>query len=63
MTIDSAPLNSFHKRLTLFSSGGPFLDGYILAIIGIALVQIVQAWQLRSGWSGKDRWRSGGDRG
>src|SRR5690242_17056449 len=52
MTIDSAPLNSFHKRLTLFSSGGPFLDGYILAIIGIALVQIIPAWQMNDWWNG-----------
>lgn len=52
MTIDSAPLNSFHKRLTLFSSGGPFLDGYILAIIGIALVQIIPAWQMNEWWNG-----------
>lgn len=35
--IDDAPLNTFHKKLTLFSSGGPFLDGYALTIIGIAL--------------------------
>ena len=52
LTIDSAPLNSFHKRLTLFSSGGPFLDGYILAIIGIALVQINRQWQMNDWWNG-----------
>ncbi len=32
--IDDAPLTSFHKRLTLYSSGGPFIDGYAIAIIG-----------------------------
>ncbi len=32
--IDQAPLNSFHKKLTIFSSGGPFIDGYVVAIIG-----------------------------
>ncbi|OMH32563.1 MFS transporter [Tersicoccus sp. Bi-70] len=52
LTIDDAPLNSFHKRLTVFSSGGPFLDGYILAIIGIALVQIIPAWQMNDWWNG-----------
>ncbi len=36
--IDDGPLTAFHKRLTLFSAGGPFLDGYALTIIGIALV-------------------------
>jgi MFS transporter, putative metabolite transport protein len=39
-TLDDAPLSAFHKRLALYSSGGPFLDGYILSIIGVALVQI-----------------------
>jgi MFS transporter, putative metabolite transport protein len=38
--MDDAPLSPFHKRLALFASGGPFLDGYILSIIGVALVQI-----------------------
>jgi hypothetical protein len=38
--LDDAPLTGFHKRLALYSSGGPFLDGYILSIIGVALVQI-----------------------
>ncbi len=38
--MDDAPLSAFHKKLALFSSGGPFLDGYILSIIGVALVQI-----------------------
>lgn len=51
-TLDDAPLNSFHKKLTLFSSGGPFLDGYILSIIGIALVQINAAWNMNSFWNG-----------
>ncbi|HET9381794.1 MAG TPA: MFS transporter [Streptomyces sp.] len=36
--IDDAPLNRFHKKLTLYSAGGPFLDGYALTIIGIALI-------------------------
>ena len=51
-TLDNAPLNSFHKKLTLFSSGGPFLDGYILSIIGIALVQINPAWGMSTLWNG-----------
>jgi MFS transporter, putative metabolite transport protein len=36
--IDDGPLTAFHKRLTVFSAGGPFLDGFALTIIGIALV-------------------------
>lgn len=32
--IDEAPLTSFHKKLTAYSSGGPFIDGFAIAIIG-----------------------------
>lgn len=52
LTLDSAPLNSFHRRLALVSSGGPFLDGYILGIIGIALVQIIPQWHMSASWNG-----------
>lgn len=38
--VDDAPLSGFHKKLALYSSGGPFLDGYVLSIIGVAMVQI-----------------------
>lgn len=50
-SLDDAPLNAFHRKLTLFSSGGPFLDGYILAIIGIALVQAVPALRMDTLWT------------
>ncbi|WP_232716877.1 MFS transporter [Gordonia metallireducens] len=36
--IDDSPLTNFHKRLLVQSAGGPFLDGWLLSIIGIALV-------------------------
>lgn len=39
--IDDAPLSKFHKKLTFFASGGPFIDGYALSIIGIALITMV----------------------
>lgn len=51
MSLDSAPLGAFHRRLTLFSSGGPFLDGYILGIIGIALVQAGPALRMDTLWT------------
>lgn len=51
-SLDGAPLNRFHLKLALFSSGGPFLDGYILSIIGIALVQIQPKWGMSALWSG-----------
>lgn len=50
--VEDAPLTSFHKRLTLYTSGGPFLDGYILSIIGVALVQIGPQFHLNAFWSG-----------
>ena len=36
--LDDAPLSGFHRRLAVYAAGGPFLDGYILSSIGIALV-------------------------
>ncbi|MFB7223254.1 MFS transporter [Streptomyces sp. NPDC002596] len=36
--IDDSPLSRFHKKLLIQSSGGPFLDGWLLSIVGIALV-------------------------
>ena len=33
-------LTPFVKKVTFFSSGGAFLDGYVLSIIGVALVQL-----------------------
>jgi putative MFS transporter len=44
--IDDAPLTRFHKKLTVFSSGGPFIDGYALSIIGIALITMTPALDL-----------------
>lgn len=46
--MDDAPLSRFHKKLALFSSGGPFLDGYVLSIIGVAMVQFADQWSLSS---------------
>ncbi|HKU30969.1 MAG TPA: MFS transporter [Arthrobacter sp.] len=50
--LDDAPLSTFHKKLALFSSGGPFLDGYILSIIGVALAQITGQWRLNESEQG-----------
>lgn len=38
--LDDMGMTPFLRKVTLFSSGGPFLDGYVLAIIGVALVQL-----------------------
>ncbi|MFC7394637.1 MFS transporter [Scopulibacillus cellulosilyticus] len=50
--VEDAGFTPFHARLTLYSSGGPFLDGYILSIIGIALTQITPQLHLNAVWSG-----------
>ncbi|MDH6194120.1 putative MFS transporter [Mycobacterium frederiksbergense] len=46
--IDDSPLTSFHKKLALYSSGGPFIDGYALTIIGVALITLQPALNLSS---------------
>lgn len=51
-TVDDAPLSGFHKRLIVYSSGGPFLDGYVLSIIGVALIQATPQLQLDALWQG-----------
>ncbi|MEV7087737.1 MFS transporter [Streptomyces sp. NPDC093085] len=50
--LEDAPLSTFHKKLTLYASGGPFLDGYVLSIIGVALAQITTQWGLSSSTQG-----------
>jgi putative MFS transporter len=50
--VEESPLTPFLKRLTLYSSGGPFLDGYILVIIGIALMQLGPQLRLDTFWKG-----------
>lgn len=40
VTLDDVTMTPFLKRVTLMSAGGPFLDGYVLSIIGVALIQI-----------------------
>jgi MFS transporter, putative metabolite transport protein len=46
--IDDARTTGFHRKLTLYSSGGPFIDAYVLSIIGVALVQAEDALGLGS---------------
>jgi len=35
--IDNEPYGRFHRKLFVLSSGGPFLDGFILSAIGVAI--------------------------
>lgn len=50
--VDDAPLSSFHKKLALYSSGGPFVDGYILSIVGVAMIQITTQFHLSASEQG-----------
>ncbi|MDR2721840.1 MAG: MFS transporter [Coriobacteriaceae bacterium] len=45
-TMDDVKMTRFLKKITLFSSGGSFLDGYVLSLIGVALTQIVPHFEL-----------------
>lgn len=52
LTLDDLPATKFHSKLALIAAGGPFCDGYILGIIGIALPNIVQDLHLGGGQTG-----------
>ena len=51
-SIDDAPFRPFHARTALLAAGGPFCDGYILGIVGIALPLLTPQLQLSAGWIG-----------
>ncbi|ATG55742.1 MFS transporter [Brachybacterium ginsengisoli] len=44
--IDDAPLTSFHKKLTAYSSGGPLIDGYAIAMIGFTYASMGTAFEV-----------------
>lgn len=52
LTLDTAPLNGFHKRAAVYTTGGMFCDGYILGIIGIALAILAPQMNLGPIWEG-----------
>ena len=45
--LDDVPVTGFHRKLTLLTAGGPFLDGYILGIVGIALALLTPDLHLK----------------
>lgn len=51
-SVEDVPLNNFHRLLTLRSGGGSFVDGYVLSIIGVAMVQMSAALGLSAFWQG-----------
>ncbi|AKH88331.2 MFS transporter [Edwardsiella tarda] len=49
---DDISFTPVHRKIMLWGSGGPFLDGYVLVIIGIALEQLTPLLQLDANWIG-----------
>ncbi|WP_395474568.1 hypothetical protein [Saccharopolyspora spinosa] len=57
--IDDQPYGRFHRKLFFLSAGGPFLDGYILSVIGVAITGATRELGLTSSpraWSVPRRW-------
>lgn len=52
LSIEDVPLNRFHQLLSVRSGGGWVLDGYVLSIIGVAMVQLSTALEMSSFWQG-----------
>ncbi|MFH7352070.1 MFS transporter [Acinetobacter bereziniae] len=52
ISVEDVPLNGFHQRLTVSVGVASLMDGYILSIIGIALVQMTANLQLTNFWQG-----------
>ncbi|MFE4351680.1 MFS transporter [Peribacillus butanolivorans] len=50
--VDDSPLTKFHMKLTIFTAGGPFLDGYILSIVAMALIPLNQSFEINGLWNG-----------
>ncbi|MDY3129014.1 MAG: MFS transporter, partial [Berryella intestinalis] len=50
-SMDDAAMTPFLRKITFFSSGGSFLDGYVLSLIGVALTQIAPQFDLTGTWS------------
>ncbi|BAO33977.1 TPA: MFS transporter [Serratia marcescens] len=52
ISVEDVPLNRFHRLLTVRSGGGSFVDGYVLSIIGIAMMKVSPALGLSVFWEG-----------
>lgn len=48
---DELAMTPFLQKVTVFSSGGSFLDGYVLSIIGVALTQLTPVFGLNASWT------------
>ncbi len=50
--LDDVAMTPFLKKVTLFSAGGPFLEGYVLGVIGVALITMKPELGINDHWSG-----------
>ncbi|MPY56844.1 MFS transporter [Streptomyces spongiae] len=51
-SLDDAPVSPFHRRIMAVAMGGPFCDGYLLGVMGVALSLITPALALDTLWTG-----------
>lgn len=52
ISIDDVPVNKFHQLLSIRTGGGWLLDGYVLSIIGVVLMQLAAELNLTNFWQG-----------
>jgi MFS transporter, putative metabolite transport protein len=50
--LDSPRLTGFHRRVTLLSGAGTFLDGFDLTVIAVALPFLIKEWGIPTGLIG-----------
>jgi MFS transporter, putative metabolite transport protein len=51
-TLESKALRGFHRKLTILSGAGMFLDGFDVTVIAVALPLLTKAWGVPSSLSG-----------
>jgi len=51
-SIEDLELNSFHRLMTVRTNGGWLIDGYVLSIIGVIIVQMSNALHMDDYWQG-----------
>lgn len=44
--MDDLPLNGFHCRIAALTFGAHLTDGYVLGVVGYAIIQLTPAMQL-----------------
>jgi len=52
LSIEDVDYNSFHRLLSIRSGSGWLIDGYILSIFGVAVVQMSNVLNLNTFWQG-----------